>query len=203
MRRGASGAGQEVGRNALGIAPPAGRERPELNHGHAPARLDAPRRRFAMGMGRKQAQGEIGGKRGEDSAGQRVMRKNKNNKKKEKEIMKRNMKKKKRGRKRPTSRKGVQAAEDGLRKEGRQTAKGAGAFGRNHWARSRRKARNPGNSSPGPIGLVFWSSRSSGPSGRRYAEQKTQSKETMRRPRQFAVFFFGHSGSLLTSLSFL
>lgn len=203
MRRGASGAGQEVGRNALGIAPPAGRERPELNHGHAPARLDARRRRFAMGMGRKQAQGETGGKRGEDSAGQRVMRKNKNNKKKEKEIMKRNMKKKKRGRKRPTSRKGVQAAEDGLRKEGRQTAKGAGAFGRNHWARSRRKARNPGNSSPGPIGLVFWSSRSSGPSGRRYAEQKTQSKETRRRPRQFAVFFFGHSGSLLTSLSFL
>lgn len=185
MRRGASGAGQEVGRNALGIAPPAGRERPELNPGHAPARLDAPRRRFAMGMGRKQAQGEIGGKRGEDSAGQRVMRKNKN----KKEIMKKNMKKKKRGRKTPASRKGVQAAEDGLRKEGRQTAKGAGAFGRNHWARSQRKARNPGNSSPGPIGLVFWSSRSSGPSGRRHAEQKTQSKETRRRPRQFAVFF--------------
>lgn len=185
MRRGASGAGQEVGRNALGIAPPAGRERPELNPGHAPARLDAPRRRFAMGMGRKQAQGEIGGKRGEDSAGQRVMRKNKN----KKEIMKKNMKKKKRGRKTPASRKGVQAAEDGLRKEGRQTAKGAGAFGRNHWARSQRKARNPGNSSPSPIGLVFWSSRSSGPSGRRHAEQKTQSKETRRRPRQFAVFF--------------
>lgn len=189
MRRGASGAGQEVCRNALGIAPPAGRERPELNHGHAPARLDAPRRRFAMGMGRKQAQGEIGGKRGEDSAGQRVMRKNKNNKKKEKEIMKRNMKKKKRGRKRPTSRKGVQAAEDGLRKEGRQTAKGAGAFGRNHWARSRRKARNPGNSSPGPIGLVFWSSRQAGQAGAVMPNRKRKARKQCAGQDSLPYFF--------------
>lgn len=160
-----------------------------------------PRRRFAMGMGKSRRR-EKGNKRGDDGARRRV----KWGGGREKE--KRRKEKKKPGRKSPPSRRSVQAVEDGQIRV-RQTAEGRRRLRPQSLELDPKCSPNPRKALifplPAPVGsgFAFWSSRSSGPSVRRHAEWKTQREEKKAPSKTACRFYFAHSGSLLTSLSFL